>query len=546
MASKYDCVHCRKQVAATKSGKYRQHSKGDGEVCGLSGVKIPEHVLAQPVGADDAPDVPRAGIDFQICPQCDRKVKLTRMGYFEPHATTLRGGDRCLVSGVRAKHARRQEDVPLPGDDVPRPGAEVPKVKAQEEITSPAPTSASAAVDGTRKELPPSSGGSAPGPAPTSASSTPSPAADPAPGSPDSMIDWSKVGDLKNLPPAEDPKMSQAPTDEEWAAFAPAAGSSASTETSSPGSETTSTPSQPDTSDPSTSSDAEESPADVGPFHLAPLLDESVLQPFSHISQPFPVPPRIRLAEAMSDRGKEIATRLRETFYAYTNRDHSSNRSAQRTLGPSGAGTPCDRQIAMKLMGIPPVNPQEGWAPFVGTAVHKDLAAMFEWANGANSGRYVTEMRVQFPSEVVPYGTLDLLDRVLFMVDDHKLMGRYSLDKLIQNGPSETYRVQLQIYGLGAVLAGEKVREVALIAWPRQESNLDKLYVHVEPFDRKVAEAALKRVERIAGQVERQGSEVAQGNVMGVARSFPTGDDCKWCDFHLKGDKEMKRGCPGK
>jgi hypothetical protein len=198
----------------------------------------------------------------------------------------------------------------------------------------------------------------------------------------------------------------------------------------------------------------------------------------------------------------------------------------------------------MKLMGVRPVNPQEGWAPFVGTAVHRELAEMFEWANGANSGRYVTEMRVRFPSTLVPYGTLDLLDRVLYMVDDHKLMGRYSLDKLIQSGPSETYRAQLHIYGLGATLAGEKVKEVALIAWPRQESSLDKLYVHVEPFDRKMAEAALERVESIAASVRQLGQ--GPSAPLEVARQFEPADDCRWCPFHLKNDKEMERGCPGK
>lgn len=508
MATKYDCHSCKKQVTGTKNNRYRSHSGGDGEPCEMSSAEIPEHVLAHPVGADDAPDVPREGVDFALCPQCDRKVKLTRLGYFEPHNQTLMGGDRCATSGVRAKHARGTEDVPLPGDEPLPPSAAVPKVKDSARpvanrglaITSTAPTSTSAGADSSPTEPPPTSG------------HTERPVHE-------TNLERQPMG-----PPLPEP----------------------------PSLESTSTSPDSSAPKPDTSSDAGEESADAGPFHLAPLLgDGSVLQPFSHISQPFPVPPRVRLAEAMSDRGKEIATRLRETFYAYTNRDAKGNRSAQRTLGPSEVGSPCDRQIAMKLMGIPPTNPQEGWAPFVGTAVHKELAEMFEWANGggAGSGRYVTEMRVKFPSTLVPYGTLDLLDRVLYMIDDHKLMGRYSLDKLIQQGPSETYRIQLQIYGLGAVLAGEKVREVALIAWPRQESSLDKLYVHVEPFDRKVAEAALARVERIAASVQEIRRPDGLGDtpsVMSAAQTFEPGDDCKWCPFHLKADKNFSRGCPGK
>lgn len=504
MATKYDCHACKKQVTATKNNRYRSHSGGDGEPCEMSSEPIPEHVLAQPVGADDAPDVPREGIDFALCPQCDRKVKLTRLGYFEPHNATLMGGDRCLTSGVRAKHARKTETVPLPGDEPLPPGAAVPAVK-----------DSARPVANRGLALP-----AAPA-APTTAAGEGAP----------------KTTDADSPTPSSEPSV-EAP---------PETGGS-----SSPESATTSKDSSEGSSASSTSSDAAEEPAAVGPFHLAPLLDDKILQPFSHILQPFEAPPRVKLADAMSERGKEIAARLREIFYAYTNRNSSDNRSAQKTLGPSEAGSPCDRQIAMKLMGITPVNPQEGWAPFVGTAVHVELAKMFEWANGSGSGRYVTEMPLTFGSAVVPRGTSDLLDRVLFMIMDHKLMGRWSLDKLIQNGPSETYRIQGQIYALGAVLAGEKVREVAIIGWPRQESSLDKLYVHVEPFDRKVAEAALRRVESIAESVQVRSQPLhpdgqwSAPRPLEVAQEFSAGDDCKWCPFHLKGDKNFSRGCPGK
>lgn len=486
---KYDCVNetCRKQVTATKNGRYRTHTDGAGNPCELSATEIPEHVLAQPVGKEDDPGQPREGVDYAVCPQCGRKVKLTRLGYFQPHPTTLRGDETCRTSGVRAKHvARKTEDVPLPGDEAKGPGAARPKVSAQEEITSPAPTPESA------------------------------PAAPDAPAGGPTACETGTMGEIAVPPPSPEP-MTTSP------------------DSSGP--------------EPSTSSDApgrgEESAfADSGPWPLGVSYSEVFLQPLSPFSQPGEIPVKIRLADSMSERGKEIAVRLRETFYAYTNRDHSSNRSAQRTLGPSEIGSPCDRKIAMKLLGVKPVNPQEGWAPFVGTAVHVSLAEMFEWANGggSGSGRYHTEIPVELPSELVPRGTLDLYDGVLYMVDDHKLMGRWSLDKLIQGGPSETYRVQLHTYGLGAERAGFKVKEVALIGWPRQESSLDKLYVHVEKYDRKIAEEAIARVERIANRI----AGTRGPSVMEQARTFPAGDDCKWCPFHLRGDKRFQRGCPGK
>lgn len=505
MALKYDCVACKKQVTGTKNDRYRSHADGSGDPCEMSSAEIPEHLLAQPVGKNDDPSVPREGVDYAVCPQCDRKVKLSRLGYFEPHDTTLRGGERCQTSGVRARHARRTEDVPLPGDGPQPSGATIPKVRAQEEITSSAPTSESAPADSSPPAPPQTTGAAAP---------------DAPAGGPTAYEDPEEIITIPIL---------------------------------SPGSTSTSPPS-PGTG-PSTSSDAPGEPAEpasAGPWPLAPVLDPGVLQPFSHFFQPFPAPVSVKTAESMTERGREIATRLREIFYSYNNRNARDNRSAQTTLGPSEIGTPCDRQIAMKLLGIPAVNPQESWAPFVGTAVHASLAEMFEWANGANSGRFAVEMPLTFGSSVVPRGTGDLLDRVLFMFLDHKLMGKYSLKKLIQEGPSETYRVQLHTYGYGAELAGEKVKEIALVGWPREESSLSNLYVHVEPYDRQVALDAIARVERLQREVlGRQAMTGALGpdtlaDKMRVAEHFPVGDDCKWCPFYNKADKQMKRGCPGK
>ena len=134
MALKYDCTECKKQITGTKNSRYRSHSNGDGDPCVMSSEPIPEHVLAQPVGADDAPDVPREGIDYAVCPQCERKVELTRLGYFKPHTTILMGGEQCEVSGVRYKHARRTEDVVLPGDEPKPMSVTRPAVSAQKEV----------------------------------------------------------------------------------------------------------------------------------------------------------------------------------------------------------------------------------------------------------------------------------------------------------------------------------------------------------------------------------------------------------------------------
>ena len=248
--------------------------------------------------------------------------------------------------------------------------------------------------------------------------------------------------------------------------------------------------------------------------------------------------------EPMGDLAKELATKIKETFYAYSNRKTEDNRSAQTTLGPSEIGTPCDRRLAMALLGVPPVNPGgDGWAAFVGTCTHVGMADVYTFAD-AGTGRYAVELPVFTGMPTVPRGTTDLLDRRDGTVVDWKVMGAYSLKKFRLEGPTATYRTQAHVYGYGAERAGEKVRNVAIVALPRAGSSLDEMHVWTEKYDRKLAEAALKRVEKIAADVQST-MQYDTGNPMTAARSFEVADDCRYCPFHLKKDTEMVRGCPG-
>jgi hypothetical protein len=157
---------------------------------------------------------------------------------------------------------------------------------------------------------------------------------------------------------------------------------------------------------------------------------------------------------------------------------------------------------------------------------------MFDWANGT-TGRYGTELSLELPSAHVPRGTGDLLDRSLHVFYDHKFMGNSALSKFRFEGPSDTYRTQIHLYGLGAVLAGELVEHVAIVAWPREAGSLTGLHVWTEPYDDQRAREALARVDRIAERLE---SEHAQG-----WESFPTADDCHFCPYYTKTNK----GCKG-
>lgn len=242
----------------------------------------------------------------------------------------------------------------------------------------------------------------------------------------------------------------------------------------------------------------------------------------------------------MEGKALEIASRIKEMFHAYSNRQE---RSQQSTLGPSEIGTPCDRRIAMSLLRLKPVNPGgDNWAAFVGTCTHAGLEQMLVWAD-AGSGRYAPELRLKFPSEYVPKGTTDLIDRTLMLAMDWKVMGNWSLNKLRTEGPSRTYRVQAHTYAYGAKLAGEEVSGVAIVGLPREASSLDDLYVWYEPYDPKVAREALDRVDSIGARL----FEAPAGIAPGYAEFAIDNSDCRYCPFYMKGAANSEGGvCNGR
>lgn len=512
MADGYLCRVCSKVVSATKNNRYRTHKDSSGEACITSSAEIPDDLLQQAPSDTKSAGVPEEGKDFAKCPQCGRNVKLTRLGYFPKHDTTLYGGEQCSTTGVRAFHAGKTTDLPLPGDEIPTKGvnrALAPKVTNQKEYEESKPKGVPLALTASAEPTPPP-GSTAPG---TDAGGVELP-----PG-PDA-VDWS---DVTPGPDEDEQRSSEMPSPE-------------STSTS----------------------DASPAP-ELAPFRLGRTFSKTVRQPDSPFLQPpeyrepspvFLQPPEYagpEKPEPMGDLAKELSVRIKETFYAYDNRKTKDNRSAQTTLGPSEIGTPCDRRLAMALMGIPPVNPGgDGWAAFVGTCGHVGMAEMLTFAD-AGTGRYAVELPLTFQSVWVPRGTTDALDRRDATLIDWKFMGAYSLKKFKLEGPSTTYRVQAHTYGLGATEAGEKVRNVAIVGLPRAGGSLDDMHVWTEKFDPKVGRAALARVESIAQQINVLSGRAVEegGDRMSAAATFDTANDCRYCPFHLKTDKEMRRGCPG-
>ena len=556
MADSYLCRSCSKVMTATKNSRYRSHTDGNGEPCVMSSEAIPEDLLAQgPLDGKAPKEVPAEGQDFGTCPHCQRKVQLTAGGAYWPHQTTLRGGEKCPNSGMKFQPLKPTEDVPLPGDSPPDKSlysVTHPKVSAQMEVDQErigVPRVPSAILTSGPDGVADLSAYTEPaGPThPVVAAAVASGAV-----SPKTRDETYEANMLQQPMDPEAAMQELIDLRQEMEASVPSAGSGASTESSSPESASTSnnslTPSGGSESEGTVSSlPTTPSPASTGPFKLGKKLSEAISQPWSPFLQP-PEWSGTEKPEPMGDYAKELATRIKETFYSYSNRKSVDNRGAQTTLGPSEIGTPCDRRLAMTLLGVPAVNPGgDGWASFVGTCGHVGMGEVYKFAD-AGTGRYAVEFPVLLGIPSVPRGTSDLLDRRDGTILDWKFMGAYSLKKFKLEGPSETYRVQAHTYGLGAKLAGEVVRNVAIVGLPRAGSSLDDMHVWTEKFDPKVGQAALDRVQRIAAEVEKSNTEAGldvQVHSMRRAKRFPTADACRYCPFHLKNDKEMVRGCPG-
>ena len=219
-------------------------------------------------------------------------------------------------------------------------------------------------------------------------------------------------------------------------------------------------------------------------------------------------------------------------------RSHEATRprSLQVQLGPSEVGTVCPRRLAYKLLQVEPVNDGgDPWARILGTAAHAWLDEAFEEENTRTGDRrWLTSIR----AEITGYlsGTIDVYDAAFRRVIDHKIVGATTLRKAIKEGPSEQYRIQLQLYAFGLINAGYPVEEIAIMYWPRT-GYLKDAYLWVDFYDEDVVEQALRKIDALR--------EVVQVGV-GVLPMIPTGDAyCLYCPHYLPASTVIEEACPG-
>lgn len=211
-------------------------------------------------------------------------------------------------------------------------------------------------------------------------------------------------------------------------------------------------------------------------------------------------------------------------------------RSRQVHLGPSELGIECDRQVVGKLASVHKTNNvSDPWPSIVGTAVHAWLASAFADENVREQVlRWAPEVRVT-PHPDHP-GTADLYDAWEQAVVDWKVLGATSLSKVKNGGPSQKYKIQLILYGMGYRALGLPVKRVVLAGLPRTAATLDGMYIweHVLTAD----DEAMARWVLERTQVRKLLADEVLAGRMTLMQVPATPDDTE-CYFCVKGDTEV-------
>lgn len=217
--------------------------------------------------------------------------------------------------------------------------------------------------------------------------------------------------------------------------------------------------------------------------------------------------------------------------HAITNRP----RSLQKTIGPSSLGSDCDRCLITELAGLKAAEDGAPWLPTLGVALGEWLeAVVIKHLMATGSDRYIPEGRVSVGTVggVEITGATDVFDTHTGTVIDYKLVGTTTLRKMTKRlpgggptGPSTTYRRQVQIYGRGWERAGYDVQSVAVWALPRNGFRIGDGFVHQEPYDRAIAEAAIARADMFAQAITAYGAETVLGSAgPHMGEEFSCGD----------------------
>lgn len=173
---------------------------------------------------------------------------------------------------------------------------------------------------------------------------------------------------------------------------------------------------------------------------------------------------------------------------AITAHDANRPRNLQRHVGPSDLGNPCDHCLAAKLAGWEK-RPELAWLPYIGTAVHAQLADAFGVMPGWDTERSTV---VGFVGGRVVDGTADLFHVPTRTVVDFKIVGVNTLKDAKAGRISEQYRAQVHLYGRGL-----EADHVAIAFLPRSAPDLRHMVYWTEPYDEAIVYRTLARADRL-------------------------------------------------
>ncbi|OTA27254.1 hypothetical protein B9G54_01670 [Alloscardovia macacae] len=178
-------------------------------------------------------------------------------------------------------------------------------------------------------------------------------------------------------------------------------------------------------------------------------------------------------------------------------------RNQQKRIGPSELGTQCVHCLAAKLVEWEQVK-APAWLPFIGTCVHEHFEHLFPRVYGEDgntpyrSERRVTVGQLQRVSGGYEVrGSIDLVDLEHHATIDWKIVGATTLKQVRANGPSQQYRVQASLYGLGLEGEGERVEKSCIFFLPRTSQSLADAYIWESQFDPEPGRWAMRRAQNL-------------------------------------------------
>jgi len=204
--------------------------------------------------------------------------------------------------------------------------------------------------------------------------------------------------------------------------------------------------------------------------------------------------------------------------------DSQRDRSQQVEVGPSSIGG-CRRQVYHILKQSPKVNSDtESLASILGTFIHSGIAEAIKREDPFGDN-FIIEQEVTFGNLK---GHVDLFIKDLGMVVDWKTTKKTSLRYF----PKLQQRMQVQVYGYLLAQNGHEVKNVALVAIPR-DGIMTEIRAHVEAYDEALALEGLAWLNDLRALVALNGPAPEPTERVNFCASY--------CDYY---DPTGEVGCP--